>query len=208
METSSGSPTDAIRSAWYEWDEADRPPPKSRGTGAAGSAPAAAKTENRGRKRSKSALQGEWGERKAEKWLVANAGLEPLARRVKVGRDELDLIMLAPATAGRPREIVFVEVKTRSSDLFGGGLGAVDRRKRHALCRAASRWMERNADCPMRIDVVEVYGDFESGRVDRIEHQTAAVPLEKRLDSPALGRGARDRRNQAVAPQTRGWPKA
>ena len=69
-----------------------------------------------------------------------------MGRRVKVGRDELDLVMKNPATATQPAEMVFVEVKTRSSRLFGGGFGAIDRRKRHALGRAAMRWMMRNAD--------------------------------------------------------------
>ncbi|MBQ7667108.1 MAG: YraN family protein, partial [Kiritimatiellae bacterium] len=136
-----------------------------------------------------SALQGEWGEREAEKWLVENEGLIPVARRAKVGRDELDLVMKAPPCRGRAGEIVFVEVKTRRSELFGGGMAAVDARKRHALCRAASRWMMRNADCPMRIDVVEVYGDHATGRIDRVLHQKAAVPLERRINALALGSG-------------------
>lgn len=185
-------PPPATWNAWYEWDPADDPPPKRRNRSAAKPAPprrpASSRTPN---SPSKTALQGEWGERKAEKWLVENAGLSPIGRRVKVGRDELDLVMKAPATPTRPEEIVFVEVKTRSSRLFGGGLGAIDRRKRHALGRAASRWMMRNADCPMRIDVVEVYGDFETDRVDEILHQKAAVPLERRIDALALGCGRR-----------------
>ena len=138
---------------------------------------------------SKSALQGLWGEKTAEEWLVRNAGLKPLGRRVKVGRDEIDLVMEAPPAGKQPGEIVFVEVKTRTSGLFGGGIASVDRRKRHAVGRAAARWMMRNADRPMRIDVVEVYGDCGSGRVDRVVHREAAVPLEKRFDAVSLGPG-------------------
>lgn len=179
--------------AWYEWDPADDPPPKPRrrGAGTGASAQGKAPPPSSSKPPSRAALQGEWGERKAEEWLVKNAGLVPVGRRVKVGRDELDLVMKNPATATQPAEMVFVEVKTRSSRLFGGGFGAIDRRKRHALGRAAMRWMMRNADCPMRIDVVEVYGDCKTDRVDEILHQKAAVPLERRIDALALGCGSR-----------------
>ena len=132
------------------------------------------------------ARQGLWGEREAEKWLVREAGLKCIGRRVKVGRDEIDLVM--EDRDARGREIVFVEVKTRSSELFGGGRAAMDRRKRHALCRAVARYMRRQPPTPFRIDLVEVYGRAGSGEAPRIEHQRAAVPMELRYAAPALAR--------------------
>ena len=132
------------------------------------------------------ARQGLWGESEAEKWLVREAGLRCLGRRVKVGRDEIDLVM--EDRDARGREIVFVEVKTRSSELFGGGRAAMDRRKRHALCRAVARYMRRQPPMPFRIDLVEVYGRAGSGEAPRIEHQRAAVPMELRYAAPALAR--------------------
>lgn len=156
-----------------------------------------------GKRPPKSARQGLWGEKTAEAWLVRNAGLKTVGRRVKVGRDEIDLVMEAPPAGKQPGEIVFVEVKTRASGLFGGGIASVDRRKRHALGRAAARWMTLNADRPMRMDVVEVYGDCESGRVDRVVHREAAVSLEKRFDAVSLCRRmARALRTPASVPQT------
>lgn len=133
------------------------------------------------------ARQGLWGEREAEKWLVREAGMKCLGRRVRVGRDEIDLVMEERLRGGR--EIVFVEVKTRGSELFGGGLAAMDRRKRHALCRAVARYMRTRPPTPFRIDLVEVYGRADSGDAPRIEHQRAAVPMELRLCAPALARG-------------------
>jgi len=124
------------------------------------------------------ARQGLWGEREAEKALVRQ-GMKVIARRRKVGRDELDLVM--EEGAGADRMIVFVEVKTRSSTAFGGGLAALDARKRHALCRAAARYMRGLPPAPFRIDLVEVYGSVDRGEPDRIEHQKAAVPLERRF---------------------------
>ena len=133
-----------------------------------------------------SARQGLWGEREAEKWLVRRTGMKCLGRRVKVGRDEIDLVMEDRFRGGR--EIVFVEVKTRSSELFGGGRAAMDRRKRHALCRAVARYMRERPPTPFRIDLVEVYGSADSGADPRVEHQRAAVPMDLRYSAPALAR--------------------
>lgn len=142
---------------------------------------------NRGcRGQTATARQGLWGENEAEKWLVREAGLRCLGRRVKVGRDEIDLVM--EDRDARGREYVFVEVKTRSSELFGGGRAAMDRRKRHALCRAVARYMRRLPPTPFRIDLVEVYGRADSGAPPRIEHQRAAVPMELRYAAFALAR--------------------
>ena len=151
-----------------------------------GRAADAAEAGPEARKTTASARQGLWGEGEAERWLVREAGLKCLGRRVKVGRDEIDLVM--EDRGARGREIVFVEVKTRSSELFGGGRAAMDRRKRHALCRAVARYMRRQPPTPFRIDLVEVYGRDGSGDAPRIEHQRAAVPMELRYAAPGLAR--------------------
>ena len=138
------------------------------------------------RGRTDTARQGLWGEREAEKWLVRKTGMKCVGRRVKVGRDEIDLVM--EDRDARGRELVFVEVKTRSSELFGGGRAAMDRRKRHALCRAVARYMRRQPPTPFRIDLVEVYGSADSGADPRVEHQRAAVPMDLRYAAPSLAR--------------------
>jgi len=65
---------------------------------------------------------------------------------------ELDLVM------SRGREVVFVEVKTRSSDAFGGAAAAVDARKRQQMVRVASVYLGRFGlwERPTRFDVVLV----------------------------------------------------
>jgi putative endonuclease len=58
----------------------------------------------------------------------------------------------------RHDELVFVEVKTRSSEEFGRPLDAVDRKKRRLILRGAMTWL-RMLDMPdvvFRFDVVEV----------------------------------------------------
>lgn len=58
----------------------------------------------------------------------------------------------------RHNELVFVEVKTRTSEDFGRPLDAVDRKKRRYILRGAMTWL-RMLDMPdivFRFDVVEV----------------------------------------------------
>jgi putative endonuclease len=58
----------------------------------------------------------------------------------------------------RHNELVFVEVKTRSSEDFGRPLDAVDRKKRRLILRGAMTWLKM-LDMPeivFRFDVVEV----------------------------------------------------
>ena len=55
-------------------------------------------------------------------------------------------------------ELVFVEVKTRSSEAFGAPSEAVDRKKRRLIIRGAMKWL-RMLDFPSisyRFDIVEV----------------------------------------------------
>lgn len=137
--------------------------------------------------------QGEWGERIAEDHLAnriepAEKRLRTIGRRVRVGRDEIDLVM-EPADARYRPMVVFVEVKTRTTDAFGGGLAAIDRRKRHALCRAAANYMRKRPPSPFRIDVVEVLGVSDGGGgADRVLHFENAVPLERRYVAQGLRR--------------------
>jgi putative endonuclease len=97
---------------------------------------------------------GVWGEKLAERMLEGK-GYRILGRRVRVGtRDELDLV----ARSGDV--LVFVEVNTRAGEEFGRPIESVDRAKRHALSRAAIRYLKKLRRRPdyFRFDVVEVIG--------------------------------------------------
>lgn len=96
---------------------------------------------------------GRWGERCAERFL-RRKGYRIVGRRIRVGAEELDLIALHENT------LIFVEVKTRSSDQFGRPADAVNRAKQYRICRAAIRYARRLRDHPRfaRFDVVEVVG--------------------------------------------------
>ncbi len=99
---------------------------------------------------------GAWGEQLAADFLK-QSGYQILGKNVRFGsRCELDLVARSPA----PETLVFVEVKTRRSEQFGRPMSAVDRGKRRAMGRAASRYLHRIKVRPARIrfDVIEVVG--------------------------------------------------
>ncbi len=60
------------------------------------------------------------------------------------------------------REIIFVEVKTRTSGSFGSGLESVDQRKFERLLATAEDFLAANpvfAECNWRVDVIEILLD-------------------------------------------------
>ncbi|PZO08844.1 MAG: YraN family protein [Lysobacteraceae bacterium] len=83
-------------------------------------------------------------------------GLRTLASNVNFRFGELDLVMRDGDT------VVFVEVRYRRNDRFGGGAGSVDHRKRRRIVLAARAWLAGQrglADAPCRFDVVTAQGE-------------------------------------------------
>jgi putative endonuclease len=97
-----------------------------------------------------------------------DAGCQVLDRNRRYREGELDLIV-------RERDlVVFVEVRLRSGERFGGAAASVDVFKRKRLARAAQHWLlahygDRWPAC--RFDVVTVDG---AGRIDWIRDAFAA----------------------------------
>lgn len=118
---------------------------------------------------------GEWGEARAEEYLAAK-GWKILGRRVRNGgREEVDLI------ARDGDVLVFIEVKTRSSERYGRPIESVGRAKRRLLCRAAARYLTKlkNPRVFYRFDVVEVVGSPASG-VSQLRHVPNAFQMDSR----------------------------
>lgn len=94
------------------------------------------------------------GERRAL-WHYRLRGYRVLGVNVRAGRNELDLIVR------RGRTLLFVEVKQRRGEGFGGALGAVDAEKRRRVRRAAQAWLVRNpqpAHVRLGFEVVAIEG--------------------------------------------------
>ena len=106
---------------------------------------------------------GNIGENLAAEYLQKH-GYHILERNFKKRYGELDIVAL------EGNKLVFVEVKTRSSNLFGTGAEAITPWKLRALVRSAQFYKLRYPELPdlMRIDVVSV-SLSPSGEVEEIE---------------------------------------
>lgn len=76
------------------------------------------------------------------------SGAEIIAHNVHYACGELDLIVREP-----DRTVVFVEVKTRSSNSYGGA-ESVTRRKVQRMRKAALQWLQGKPRVKIRFDVV------------------------------------------------------
>ncbi|MBW7944671.1 YraN family protein [Patescibacteria group bacterium] len=93
------------------------------------------------------------GEQRAAQFLISR-GFRILDRNIRVGGGELDIVAWDPHT----RELVFVEVKTRTSSFSGDPSLAVDHRKLRALRRACHQYRKKYQPqtSAFRIDLITV----------------------------------------------------
>jgi putative endonuclease len=106
---------------------------------------------------------GKLGERAAKRHLQG-LGLKFLVANYVSRRGEIDLIF-------RDHQcLVFVEVKTRSSESWTRPASAVNARKRRLLSKTALAYLRRihNPQIPIRFDIVEVL--LSDGAVQEIRH--------------------------------------
>lgn len=75
-------------------------------------------------------------------------GLELLERNYRCRHGEIDLIMRDG------EEVVFVEVRLRSSAAFGGAGASITSAKQHKLARAAEHYLLQHGSTPCRFDAV------------------------------------------------------
>jgi putative endonuclease len=115
---------------------------------------------------------GELGEREARKHL-RRKGLKFLTANFRSGRGEIDLIC-------RDRDcLVFVEVKTRSSEEWVRPAAAVDKERRQRLTRAALDYLRllRNPQVKIRFDIVEVI--LTDGVIAEVRHLPNTFAMER-----------------------------
>ncbi len=118
---------------------------------------------------------GQASEMQAERFLLAK-GYRILDRNVRTSLGELDLV------AEDQGVVVFVEVKGRTTEAFGGALLAVNHRKRMKLTKLAAQYLAQRhwSDKLCRFDVVLVQ-EKSSGQ-GGIEH------LQNAFDAGEHGR--------------------
>ena len=85
--------------------------------------------------------------------FLQRAGLKLVARNYRCRFGEIDLIVRDGAT------LVFVEVRMRSNDRYGGAAASITRAKRTRLLRAARHYLANVARPPAcRFDALLVHG--------------------------------------------------
>ncbi len=108
-------------------------------------------------------LFGQEGESVAERYL-RRKGYRILERNARSSVGELDVVAEDGAV------LVFVEVKARHTDAYGGAVHAVHRRKQNKLIQLAAQYLARHhikgRQC--RFDVVLIQGSEASG--PQVEH--------------------------------------
>lgn len=104
---------------------------------------------------------------------LAGDGWTILARNVRAGRGELDIVAVDP---GPPAQLVIVEVRWRGSRGFGLGEETIDHRKRAHLRTAIGRLFEDGLPGlalprhSLRVDLVVVEPPTRAGDPLRIRH--------------------------------------
>jgi putative endonuclease len=115
---------------------------------------------------------GRLGEKAAKKYL-RKSGLKFLTANFKSKRGEIDLVF-------RDRDcLVFVEVKTRSSEDWVRPAAFVDadKRRRLSLCGLDYLRLLRNPQIKIRFDIVEVL--LQDGEVHEVRHLPNTFTLSK-----------------------------
>ncbi len=109
---------------------------------------------------------GKEAEAAAERFL-RQKGYRILDRNVRIGRGELDIVARVGET------LIFIEVKARRTDHYGGVAHAVTARKERQLIQLAARYLARHRleHQPCRFDVL-LYdaGAPDSPVLEHIEH--------------------------------------
>jgi len=97
-------------------------------------------------------------------------GYAILARRYRTRYGEIDII------AREGETVVFVEVKARRDEAFGGGGAAVTAWKQQRIVRMATDYLARHGllDAPCRFDVVTIQFETGSPRLEVFTHAFTA----------------------------------
>lgn len=110
---------------------------------------------------------GNYWEEFAENYLIEK-GLSPIEKNFFYRQGEIDLIMKHKSC------IVFVEVKYRKNNQFGGAISAISQSKKQKIVKTASfflqqqRLNEYNTEC--RFDVIAIEGDKDQQTVTWLQN--------------------------------------
>ncbi|MBR5594093.1 MAG: YraN family protein [Bacteroidaceae bacterium] len=108
-------------------------------------------------------LLGNKGEMLASRYLL-DKGYAIHHHNWRCGHKEIDII------AQQRDTLVFVEVKSRTSEEFGNAYDAVDNKKIKLLISAAQAYINKySIDLKFRFDIITVTGEGEPYKIEHIE---------------------------------------
>jgi len=109
---------------------------------------------------------GRWGEQAAAEYLEKQ-GYRILARNFRTAHGEIDII------ARQENILVFVEVKTRSSNRYGYPEYSVSPKKRQHLLSAAEEYVLANPEfTTWRVDVIAIESESGEAKISHFENVT------------------------------------
>jgi putative endonuclease len=113
---------------------------------------------------------GRAGEAAARSFVARKLDYEIVETNFRTREGEIDIV------ARSDHELVFIEVKTRTSKKFGHGVEQISRTKAQRLQTTARRYLEQNGldDVDWRLDLL-VVEMTRSGRVLGIQHVENAI---------------------------------
>ncbi len=114
---------------------------------------------------------GKLGEKMAERFLVSR-GFSILDRNFRAPFGEIDLV------AERNGCIIFLEVKTRTSERFGPPLSSITRTKQEHILKNCQYYLKRYDLCngPCRVDAIAVKLDVR-GKLRSLHHVKNIIEL-------------------------------
>ena len=115
-------------------------------------------------KMNKNQIEGKFGEDEAVLYLE-DLGYEIIVKNFRCMQGEIDII------AKDEEELVFVEVKTRTSKKYGEAKEAVGKKKQEHIKKAALYFLYKNniEEIGIRIDVIEIYIKNDIKQINHIK---------------------------------------
>lgn len=115
---------------------------------------------------------GKLGEDLAYKYLTKN-NYKIIERNFTCRQGEIDIV----AKDSRKKELVLIEVKTRTNFKYGNPCEAVNRQKKKHIYCAGQYYIYKNRikDIPIRLDVIEIYiknGTYHLNHIEKAFYNT------------------------------------
>lgn len=111
------------------------------------------------------------GEEIAVKYLK-KLGYKIIDRNFRARNTELDIVAVQPSSSSDQATLVFIEVKTRTSDKFGTPFEQIAYWKLKSLTKAAEHYKLTHKNLPdlMRIDAISVQYNLGEPQVEHIQN--------------------------------------